>query len=104
MWRRRRSVTDKQFSLPKVWQLSHFFGILYSELEAKELCNKMSFADLLAIIGGMTVAFYLLKLTWRCWCGFREFVLSSKWQVDLRTYGRWAGKVKEEELQCNLQM
>ncbi|XP_039474056.1 hydroxysteroid (20-beta) dehydrogenase 2 isoform X3 [Oreochromis aureus] len=50
----------------------------------------MSFADLLAIVGGMTVAFYLLKLTWRCWCGFREFVLSSKWQVDLRTYGQWA--------------
>ncbi|XP_006802253.1 very-long-chain 3-oxoacyl-CoA reductase-B [Neolamprologus brichardi] len=50
----------------------------------------MLFADLLAIIGGTTVTFYLLKITWRCWCGFREFVLSSKWQVDLRTYGQWA--------------
>lgn len=64
----------------------------------------MLFADLLAIIGGMTVTFYLLKITCRCWCGFREFVLSSKWQVDLRTYGQWAGKVKEEELQRTLQM
>ncbi|XP_038564949.1 hydroxysteroid (20-beta) dehydrogenase 2 [Micropterus salmoides] len=50
----------------------------------------MSFSDVLAILGGFTVVFHLLKLVWRCWCGFREFVLSELWQVDLRTYGQWA--------------
>ncbi|XP_045895856.1 hydroxysteroid (20-beta) dehydrogenase 2 isoform X3 [Micropterus dolomieu] len=50
----------------------------------------MSFSDMLAILGGFTVVFHLLKLVWRCWCGFREFVLSELWQVDLRTYGQWA--------------
>lgn len=55
----------------------------------------MSFTAGLAIVGGFTVAFHLLTLAWRCWCGFREFVLSEFWQVDLRTYGQWAGKVKE---------
>lgn len=68
---------------------------LYTELQAKELCRKMPCADILAVIGGLTVAFYLLKLTWRCWCGFREFVLSAKWQVDLRAYGQWAGKAED---------
>ncbi|XP_044227300.1 hydroxysteroid (20-beta) dehydrogenase 2 [Thunnus albacares] len=50
----------------------------------------MSFTDGLAIIGGFTIVFHLLKLAWRCWCGFREFVLSEFWQVNLRTYGQWA--------------
>ncbi|XP_069572577.1 hydroxysteroid (20-beta) dehydrogenase 2 [Brachyistius frenatus] len=50
----------------------------------------MSSTDLLVIVGGFTVVFYLLKLTLRVWCGFREFVLSEHWQVDLRTYGQWA--------------
>ncbi|XP_029303729.1 hydroxysteroid (20-beta) dehydrogenase 2 isoform X4 [Cottoperca gobio] len=50
----------------------------------------MSFYDVLAIIGGFTLVFYLLKLAWGCWCGFRQFVLSELWQVDLRTYGQWA--------------
>lgn len=54
----------------------------------------MSFPELLTVIGGFTVIFHLLRLAWRCWCGFREFVLSELWQVDLRTYGRWAGKLK----------
>ncbi|XP_076606922.1 hydroxysteroid (20-beta) dehydrogenase 2 [Chaetodon auriga] len=50
----------------------------------------MSYTDVLAVIGGFTVVFHLLKLAWRCWCGFREYVLSKLWQVDLRTYGKWA--------------
>ncbi|XP_070700135.1 hydroxysteroid (20-beta) dehydrogenase 2 [Pempheris klunzingeri] len=50
----------------------------------------MSLTDILAIVGGFTFGFHLLKLAWRCWCGFREFVLSEVWQVDLRTYGQWA--------------
>lgn len=55
----------------------------------------MSFTDKLAVIGGFTVVFQLLRLAWRCWCGFRQFVLSELWHVDLKTYGQWAGNVKE---------
>ncbi|KAM7397851.1 hypothetical protein PAMA_005941 [Pampus argenteus] len=50
----------------------------------------MSLTEGLAVVGGFIVVFHLLKLAWRCWCGFREFVLSKFWQVDLRTYGQWA--------------
>uniref|UniRef100_G3QAP5 Hydroxysteroid (20-beta) dehydrogenase 2 n=1 Tax=Gasterosteus aculeatus aculeatus TaxID=481459 RepID=G3QAP5_GASAC len=50
----------------------------------------MSFTDKLAVIGGFTVVFQLLRLAWRCWCGFRQFVLSELWHVDLKTYGQWA--------------
>ncbi|XP_034033345.1 very-long-chain 3-oxoacyl-CoA reductase [Thalassophryne amazonica] len=50
----------------------------------------MSFTGALAIIGGFMVIFHSVKLTWRCWCGFRTFVLSHAWQVDLKTYGKWA--------------
>ncbi|XP_034405475.1 very-long-chain 3-oxoacyl-CoA reductase [Cyclopterus lumpus] len=50
----------------------------------------MSFNDALAIIGGFTVVFHLLRLAWRCWCGFRQFVLSELWHVDLKTFGQWA--------------
>lgn len=58
----------------------------------------MSFSDIMAIIGGTWVVFHVLKLAWRCWCGLREFVLSEVWQVDLRTYGQWAGNVEENTL------
>lgn len=54
----------------------------------------MSVTDILAIFGGLTVVYHLLKVVWRCCCGFREFVLSEVWQVDLRSYGRWAGTVE----------
>ncbi|XP_061596892.1 hydroxysteroid (20-beta) dehydrogenase 2 [Cololabis saira] len=50
----------------------------------------MSLTDIMAIFGGLTAAFYLLKLTWSCCCGFREFFLSEYWRVDLREYGQWA--------------
>uniref|UniRef100_A0A673CFC8 Hydroxysteroid (20-beta) dehydrogenase 2 n=1 Tax=Sphaeramia orbicularis TaxID=375764 RepID=A0A673CFC8_9TELE len=55
----------------------------------RTLC-KMLLTDGLAIVGGFIVVLLLLKLLWRCWCGFRQFVLSEIWQVDLRTYGQWA--------------
>ncbi|KAF1378700.1 hypothetical protein PFLUV_G00193250 [Perca fluviatilis] len=50
----------------------------------------MSSTEMLAIFGGFTVFFHLLNLAWKCWCGFRQFVLSELWHVDLRTYGQWA--------------
>ncbi|XP_037543613.1 hydroxysteroid (20-beta) dehydrogenase 2 [Nematolebias whitei] len=55
-----------------------------------ELHCRTSPTDVLAFLGGLTLAFYLMKLTWRCWCGLRAFILSEHWQVDFRTYGRWA--------------
>uniref|UniRef100_A0A3Q3MP70 Hydroxysteroid (20-beta) dehydrogenase 2 n=1 Tax=Mastacembelus armatus TaxID=205130 RepID=A0A3Q3MP70_9TELE len=57
---------------------------------SQKLCCKMSFSDVLATIGGLTVAFYLLKLSWTCCCGLREYFLSKLWQVNLRRYGQWA--------------
>ncbi|XP_077361327.1 hydroxysteroid (20-beta) dehydrogenase 2 [Festucalex cinctus] len=50
----------------------------------------MSLTDALVIIGGFTFVFYSLKAAWKCYFGFREFILSEFWQVDLRTYGQWA--------------
>uniref|UniRef100_A0A8C6LTB4 Hydroxysteroid (20-beta) dehydrogenase 2 n=1 Tax=Nothobranchius furzeri TaxID=105023 RepID=A0A8C6LTB4_NOTFU len=54
------------------------------------LYHKTSLTDVLAFFGGLAVFLYLLKLTWRCWCGLRQFVLSRFWRTDLRTYGQWA--------------
>ncbi|XP_024122089.1 hydroxysteroid (20-beta) dehydrogenase 2 [Oryzias melastigma] len=50
----------------------------------------MWFIPVLAVFGGITIVFYLLKFTWKCWDGFKEFVLSEHWQVDLKKYGGWA--------------
>lgn len=61
----------------------------------QKFCCKMSFTDVLAMIGGIIVVFYLLKLFWTCWRGLQQYVLSEIWKVDLRTYGQWAGKIKE---------
>lgn len=55
--------------------------------------RKMLVSDSLAIIGGFTISLHLLKLIWRCWCGFKQFFLSKVWHVDLKTFGRWAGKL-----------
>lgn len=55
----------------------------------------MWFIPVLAVFGGITIVFYLLKFTWKCWDGFKEFVLSEHWQVDLKKYGGWAGKAEE---------
>ncbi|XP_068601025.1 hydroxysteroid (20-beta) dehydrogenase 2 isoform X2 [Brachionichthys hirsutus] len=46
--------------------------------------------DALVFIGGLTVVFHMLNLAWRCGCGFKEYILSELWQVDLKTYGKWA--------------
>lgn len=60
------------------------------------LCHaaKMSLTDALVIVGGFTLLFHFMKAARKCYCGFREFILSEFWQVDLRTYGQWAGKVQ----------
>lgn len=50
--------------------------------------------SVLAFVGGLAVVYHLLKLVWRCCCGLGEFVLSAVWQVDLTTYGKWAGTVE----------
>ncbi|XP_019941105.2 hydroxysteroid (20-beta) dehydrogenase 2 [Paralichthys olivaceus] len=50
----------------------------------------MSFSEVLTIIGGLTVVFQLLSMTWRCWRGLRQFVLAEVWHMDLRTNGQWA--------------
>ncbi|XP_077448811.1 hydroxysteroid (20-beta) dehydrogenase 2 [Stigmatopora argus] len=50
----------------------------------------MSCAGALTLIGGLTLAFYAIKSVWKCYCGFREFILSSIWKVDLKMYGQWA--------------
>ncbi|XP_061753633.1 hydroxysteroid (20-beta) dehydrogenase 2 [Nerophis ophidion] len=50
----------------------------------------MSSTDILQVIGGFTLVFFLLKMGWKCWRGFREFIWSEFWRVDLRTYGQWA--------------
>ena len=76
--------------------LTTFLNAYYEAiLLSPERCCKMSFTDALTIVGGLAVVFHLLRLAWRCWCGFREFILSERWQVDLRTYGKWAGNIKE---------
>uniref|UniRef100_H3D2I3 Hydroxysteroid (20-beta) dehydrogenase 2 n=1 Tax=Tetraodon nigroviridis TaxID=99883 RepID=H3D2I3_TETNG len=53
-------------------------------------CCRMTSVGLLAFIGGLIGVCQLVKLVWRCWCGFRQFVLSALWQVDLRSFGKWA--------------
>ena len=93
----RRSTTCKSCHI--LWHklgLTTFLNACYEAvLLSPELCCKMSFTDALTIVGGLAVVFHLLRLAWRCWCGFREFILSERWQVDLRTYGKWAGNIKE---------
>uniref|UniRef100_A0A087XPL1 Hydroxysteroid (20-beta) dehydrogenase 2 n=1 Tax=Poecilia formosa TaxID=48698 RepID=A0A087XPL1_POEFO len=44
----------------------------------------------LAALGGLTLSLNLLKFTWKCCCGFRQYVLSSLCQANLRAYGQWA--------------
>uniref|UniRef100_A0A9J8CRW5 Hydroxysteroid (20-beta) dehydrogenase 2 n=1 Tax=Cyprinus carpio carpio TaxID=630221 RepID=A0A9J8CRW5_CYPCA len=44
----------------------------------------------LCSIGSVTVVYYLLRWSWRCWHGFKVYVLSEIWQTNLRTYGQWA--------------
>ncbi|XP_043997172.1 very-long-chain 3-oxoacyl-CoA reductase-like isoform X2 [Gambusia affinis] len=46
--------------------------------------------DVLAVFGGVTVFLHLLKFTWKCCRGFRQYILSSICQANLRAYGQWA--------------
>lgn len=70
----------------------HLFLRFLQSLLRPELCCRMASAGLVAFIGGLIGVCQLVKLVWKCWCGFRQFVLSAFWQVDLRSYGEWAGK------------
>ncbi|XP_028323001.1 hydroxysteroid (20-beta) dehydrogenase 2 [Gouania willdenowi] len=49
-----------------------------------------SVTENLALIGGITVIFSLIKLCWKCCHALREFLFSKLWHEDLRTYGEWA--------------
>ncbi|XP_030637914.1 hydroxysteroid (20-beta) dehydrogenase 2 [Chanos chanos] len=44
----------------------------------------------LSVIGAITALYYLLKWSWLCWRGFKVYVVSEFWPVDLRSYGQWA--------------
>ncbi|XP_062341431.1 hydroxysteroid (20-beta) dehydrogenase 2 [Osmerus eperlanus] len=44
----------------------------------------------LVFIGGLYVLYYFVTWSWRCWRGFRAYVLSEIWHVNLKTYGQWA--------------
>lgn len=55
--------------------------------------NFLTLEKLVTAVGYMTLLFYLLKWSWKCWCGFRIYVQSEFWQADLTVYGQWAGKL-----------
>ncbi|XP_043997168.1 very-long-chain 3-oxoacyl-CoA reductase-like isoform X2 [Gambusia affinis] len=55
-----------------------------------EFSRKTLLTDVLAVFGLLILALCLLKLTWKCCRGFRQYVLSSLCQVNLRAYGQWA--------------
>ncbi|XP_067261911.1 hydroxysteroid (20-beta) dehydrogenase 2 [Chanodichthys erythropterus] len=44
----------------------------------------------LCCIGFVTAVYYLLRLSWQCWHGFKAYMISEIWQTDLRKYGQWA--------------
>ncbi|MBN3299490.1 DHB12 reductase, partial [Amia calva] len=44
----------------------------------------------LAAIGALTLAVWLVRFGWGCWVGIRSYILSQYWSTDLRRYGRWA--------------
>ncbi|KAJ7996031.1 hypothetical protein DPEC_G00232860 [Dallia pectoralis] len=48
------------------------------------------YAMVVEFIGGVTVIYYILSVSWKCWCGFKVYLLSKLWQADLKAYGRWA--------------
>ncbi|XP_062392360.1 hydroxysteroid (20-beta) dehydrogenase 2 [Sardina pilchardus] len=50
----------------------------------------LSVEKLVCVVGCIALIYYLLKWSWKCWCGFRVYVLSEFWQTDLRVYGQWA--------------
>ncbi|XP_076131209.1 hydroxysteroid (20-beta) dehydrogenase 2 [Alosa pseudoharengus] len=56
-----------------------------------ELTAKFPSAEkLVFVVGYITLISILLKWSWKCWCGFRVYVLSEFRQTDLRVYGQWA--------------
>lgn len=92
-----RGVECGRSSHPSDFKIKfRFFNLLSLSLTRKFQSSptKMSFDRVLAIVGGLAVVYHLLKLAWRSWCGLGDFVLSEVWQVDLTTYGKWAGTVE----------
>ncbi|XP_016532450.1 very-long-chain 3-oxoacyl-CoA reductase-like [Poecilia formosa] len=59
-------------------------------LLALDFPHKALVINVLAALGGLTLSLNLLKFTWKCCCGFRQYVLSSLCQANLRAYGQWA--------------
>ncbi|XP_014824743.1 PREDICTED: very-long-chain 3-oxoacyl-CoA reductase-like isoform X1 [Poecilia mexicana] len=59
-------------------------------LLALDFPHKALVINVLTALGGLTLSLNLLKLTWKCCCGFRQYVLSSLCQANLRAYGQWA--------------
>ncbi|XP_054899724.1 hydroxysteroid (20-beta) dehydrogenase 2 [Poeciliopsis prolifica] len=55
-----------------------------------EFSSKTLLTDVLVLFGLLILALCLLKLTWTCCCGFRQYVLSSLCQANLTKYGQWA--------------
>lgn len=53
----------------------------------------LSVESLVLVVGYITLLYYLLNWSWKCWCGFKVYIQSEFWQVDLRAYGQWAGKI-----------
>ncbi|PWA22711.1 hypothetical protein CCH79_00002004, partial [Gambusia affinis] len=66
------------------------FHILLKMLLALDFPYKALVIDVLAVFGGVTVFLHLLKFTWKCCRGFRQYILSSICQANLRAYGQWA--------------
>ncbi|XP_031428377.1 hydroxysteroid (20-beta) dehydrogenase 2 [Clupea harengus] len=50
----------------------------------------LSVESLVLVVGYITLLYYLLNWSWKCWCGFKVYIQSEFWQVDLRAYGQWA--------------
>ncbi|PWA22710.1 hypothetical protein CCH79_00002005, partial [Gambusia affinis] len=70
--------------------VSKLFHIQLKMLLGLEFSRKTLLTDVLAVFGLLILALCLLKLTWKCCRGFRQYVLSSLCQVNLRAYGQWA--------------
>lgn len=94
MWGETQTKCSHFFCNKKEKAVSKLFHIQLKMLLGLEFSRKTLLTDVLAVFGLLILALCLLKLTWKCCRGFRQYVLSSLCQVNLRAYGQWAGKVK----------
>ncbi|NP_001315991.1 very-long-chain 3-oxoacyl-CoA reductase-like [Poecilia reticulata] len=70
--------------------VSKLFHIQLKMLLGLEFSRKTLLTDVLAVFGLFILALSLLKLTWKCCRGFRQYVLSSLRKANLQAYGQWA--------------